>query len=102
MKRVAVALSLIAALGLTLAATGVAGQGKSSTSAEPVKMTIWAYWNPGTHELRSFNKLVAEYDKKHPDLRLRAAEAHLFDPATGERIEVGAESSSNAAINRTA
>jgi multiple sugar transport system substrate-binding protein len=70
MKRVVVALVLIGALGLTLAAAGIAGHGSRSTGAGPVKMTIWAYWSPGTHELKSFKQLVAEYDRAHPDVEL--------------------------------
>src|SRR2546422_9273649 len=70
MKRVAIVLSLIAALGLALAAAGLAGHTNGSTSAKPVKLTVWAYWSPGTHELKSFNKLIAEYDRNHPEVEL--------------------------------
>src|SRR4029077_14009260 len=37
----------------------------------PTTLTIWAYWSPGTHELKAFDQLVAEYDAKHPEVQLK-------------------------------
>ena len=66
MRRSAAAAALLAGV-LVLAASALAsGVHRSS----PTKLSVWAYWSPGTHELTSFNKLVAEYQKNHPEVKI--------------------------------
>jgi ABC-type glycerol-3-phosphate transport system substrate-binding protein len=66
MRRSAAAAALLAG-ALVIAASALAsGVHRSS----PVKLSVWAYWSPGTHELTSFNKLVAEYQKNHPEVKI--------------------------------
>ncbi len=69
MKRVVLALSLLTALGLTLAATGVAGHARNSTTAEPVKLTVWVGWS--ARELGVFKKVIGEYDAKHANVEVK-------------------------------
>jgi len=64
MRRSAAAAALVAALLLTAAAVA-AGAHRSS----PTKLTIWVGWSAG-HELTSFKKLTAEYDKAHPEVTI--------------------------------
>ena len=64
-KRNAVAAVLIGALVLVAAATA-----RDLRSTGPTKLSVWAYWSPGTHELTSFNKLIAEYQKNHPEVKI--------------------------------
>jgi multiple sugar transport system substrate-binding protein len=73
MKRVATGLVVLAlvAAGVVAASVGAASSRPGGSAAHKVtKMTIWAYWSPGTHELKSFKQLVAEYDQKHPEVEL--------------------------------
>jgi len=71
MRRMRTMVVLLAAVALVLAAV-VAGTTRSSAqAAAPTTLTIWAYWSPGTHELKAFDKLVAEYDAKHPEVQLK-------------------------------
>jgi ABC-type glycerol-3-phosphate transport system substrate-binding protein len=66
MRRSAVAAALLAGV-LAIAASALAsGVHRSS----PTKLSVWVYWSPGTHELTSFNKLVAEYQKNHPQVKI--------------------------------
>src|SRR5262245_14616537 len=65
MKRVATVVAVLVALAL---AAGVAASTKHA--AGPTSLSVWAYWSPGTHELTSFNKLVAEYQKSHPEVKI--------------------------------
>jgi multiple sugar transport system substrate-binding protein len=66
MRRSAAAAALLAG-ALVIAASALAS-GVHQTS--PTKLSVWAYWSPGTHELTSFNKLVAEYQKNHPEVKI--------------------------------
>jgi multiple sugar transport system substrate-binding protein len=65
MRRIAAAVALIGALMLVAAA--VAGGAHRSS---PTKLTIWVGWSAG-HELTSFKKLAADYDKAHPEITLQ-------------------------------
>src|SRR2546423_5540470 len=66
MRRSAAAAALLVGV-LVLAASALAsGVHRSS----PIKLSVWAYWSPGTHELTSFSKLVAEYQKKHHEVNI--------------------------------
>ena len=74
MKRVAGAVALLAALALALTTAGVAGGARSGgqatahgTAATP--LTVWVGWS--ARELGVFNKVVAEYDKTHPDVTVK-------------------------------
>ena len=66
MRRLAVVAALAAAIGLVLAAVGVAGAARQSSDAQPTTLTIWVGWSAGTHELKVFKSLVDEYNAKHP------------------------------------
>jgi multiple sugar transport system substrate-binding protein len=64
-KRSAVVAVLIGALVIVAAAAA-----RDLHSTAPTKLSVWAYWSPGTHELTSFNKLIAEYQKNHPEVKI--------------------------------
>jgi multiple sugar transport system substrate-binding protein len=66
MRRSAAAAALLAGALVIAASAFASGVHRSS----PTKLSVWAYWSPGTHELTSFNKLVAEYQKNHPELKI--------------------------------
>ena len=66
MRRSAAAAALL--VGALVIAAGALASGAHRSS--PTKLSVWAYWSPGTHELTSFNKLVAEYQKTHPDVKI--------------------------------
>ena len=69
MKRVATAVvlaTLVAtATGFALTAKGSA----SSSKASATKLTIWVGWS--ARELKEFKGVVAEYDKKHPEVDIK-------------------------------
>ncbi len=68
MKRVAAAwFLLVAALSLT-ACGGSSGKSSKASSAHPVKLPVWAGWSASTHELKASKGVVAEYDRKHPEV----------------------------------
>jgi multiple sugar transport system substrate-binding protein len=67
MKRVATTcLLLVAALGLT-----ACGSSSKKSSGKATTITAWVGWSASTHELAAFKRLVAEYDKKHPDVKVK-------------------------------
>src|SRR3954452_1450236 len=61
-KRTATAVVLIAALVVAAAAAA-----RNVHGAGPTKLTVWAGWSAG-HELKVFKAVVAEYDRKHPEV----------------------------------
>jgi multiple sugar transport system substrate-binding protein len=63
-KRTAAAVVLIAALVVAAAAAA-----RSVSNAGPTKLTVWAGWCAG-HELKVFKAVVAEYDRKHPEVAI--------------------------------
>jgi multiple sugar transport system substrate-binding protein len=65
MKRVAIAFVLLLA-ALPLAGCGGGGGGSSSEGG--TKLTVWVGWS--ARELGEFKKVVAEYDKAHPDVNV--------------------------------
>jgi multiple sugar transport system substrate-binding protein len=65
-KRSAAALLLL--IG-ALAAAAAAAPG-SAHKASPTKLTVWVGWSAG-HELTSFQKLVDEYNKNHPNVSVK-------------------------------
>ena len=66
MRRVATAVVLLAALGLA-----IAGVASSSLQGSSTKLTIWVGWSAG-HELKEFQKVVAEYDQKNDDVEVQS------------------------------
>src|SRR3954454_13531496 len=69
-KRTAAAVVLIAALVVAAAAAARNVQGTApARKAGPTKLTAWAGWSAG-HELKVFKAVVAEYDKKHPEVTI--------------------------------
>jgi multiple sugar transport system substrate-binding protein len=62
--RSAVAVVVIGALVFVAAAAA-----QTVSSSGPTKLTVWAGWSAG-HELTTFKKVVAEYDKKHPEVTI--------------------------------
>src|SRR3954463_7308108 len=73
MKRVAtgvVLLALIAAAAVAVS-IGTASSGPSGAGAKKeTTITIWVGWSAG-HELKEFQKVVAEYDQKHPEVAVK-------------------------------
>ena len=72
MRRVATAVVILAALAL-----GAAGLAATTNSAAPAKarqgqatqLTVWVGWS--ARELGVFKSIVAEYDKKHPEVDIK-------------------------------
>ncbi len=67
MRRVVTVAALVAA-ALVAAVAASAGSFLGHAGKGPTKLTIWVGWSAGTHELRVFKSLVAEYDKSHPEV----------------------------------
>ena len=63
MKRVAVAVGMVTALVLCAGSASA----RPTQSSGPTKLTIWVGWSAG-HELIEFKKIIAEYDKKRPNV----------------------------------
>ena len=63
--RSALAAVLIGALVLVAAAAA-----RNVQSTGPTKLTVWAGWSAG-HELTPFKQIVAEYDRKHPEVEIK-------------------------------
>ncbi len=68
MRRVATAIVLLAALALGAAAVAATTRGGPAAAggAEATKITIWVGWS--ARELSVFKSVVAEYDRKHPEV----------------------------------
>ena len=66
MRRSAAAVVLV--VGALVIAAGRTGE-RARTRSSPTKLTVWVGWSAG-HELTSFKKVVAEYDKKHPEVTI--------------------------------
>jgi multiple sugar transport system substrate-binding protein len=64
MKRVAAALVLVGALAVSAGLAAAAPKGHTAT-----KLTVWVGWS--ARELSEFNKVVAEYDKKNPNVEVK-------------------------------
>ena len=64
-RRTALAVALV--IGALVAA--VAATAGSAHRASPTKLTIWVGWSAG-HELTTFKKVAAEYDKAHADVTI--------------------------------
>src|SRR5689334_5268982 len=63
MSRVRAVVALVVLLALGIAAVGATAATKRSSS--PTKLSIWVGWS--ARELSVFKKVVAEYDKAHPN-----------------------------------
>ena len=75
MKRLTTTVVLVAALALLAAAAGgftrgTAQAGTSASVADATKLTVWVGWSAGT-ELKEFQALVAEYDKKNTGVEIK-------------------------------
>jgi multiple sugar transport system substrate-binding protein len=64
MSRVRALVALLVLLALGLAAVGATAA--TTRSSSPTKLTIWVGWS--ARELGVFKKVVAEYDKSHPNV----------------------------------
>src|SRR3954452_18826249 len=64
MSRVRALVALLVLLALGLAAVGATAA--TTRSSSPTKLTIWVGWS--ARELGVFKKVVAEYDKAHPNV----------------------------------
>jgi multiple sugar transport system substrate-binding protein len=62
----------IAAVVLVLATTvaAAAATAGSAHRSSPTKLTIWVGWSAG-HELTSFEKLIDEYNRNHPNVSVK-------------------------------
>jgi multiple sugar transport system substrate-binding protein len=63
MKRVATAVGMVTALVLCVGSASA----RPTQASGPTKLTIWVGWSAG-HELIEFKKIIAEYDKKRPNV----------------------------------
>jgi len=73
MKRVATLVVLVAGLAVLAAAAASSSSSRSATTrpaaaAAPTKLTVWAGWS--SRELSVFKQIVAEYDRKHPEVQI--------------------------------
>jgi multiple sugar transport system substrate-binding protein len=71
MKRVATLASLLTVLAIGAGAAATTSDGSTSRSAAgaaPTKLTVWAGWS--SRELRIFKSIIAEYDRKHPEVAI--------------------------------
>jgi multiple sugar transport system substrate-binding protein len=72
MRRVASAIVILAALALGaagLAATKNSAAPKQAGQGQATKLTVWVGWS--ARELGVFKSVVAEYDKKHPEVDIK-------------------------------
>jgi multiple sugar transport system substrate-binding protein len=65
-RSIAAALLVIA----TMAVAAAAATAGSAHRSSPTKLTIWVGWSAG-HELTSFEKLINEYNRNHPDVSVK-------------------------------
>jgi multiple sugar transport system substrate-binding protein len=70
MKRLATAFVLLVA-ALALAGCSGGGNDSKKKTSTPVTLTAWVGWSASTHELKAFKRLVAEYDAKHPEVKVK-------------------------------
>ena len=83
-RRMAAAAVVVTALGL---AAGVAGAVNGSTK-KPTKITVWVGFLPSTHELKVLKRLIAEYDKKTPNVEVEV-DGGIRDPKIIAAIRSG-------------
>jgi multiple sugar transport system substrate-binding protein len=77
MKRVALTIVLVAALGLVLAGVAASTSSKPDSTAQPTRatrgaattLTVWVGWS--ARELAEFKKVAAEYDAKNPNVNVK-------------------------------
>ena len=68
MRRRSIAAALLAIA--TVVVAGAAATVGSAQRSSPTKLTIWVGWSAG-HELTSFNQLIDEYNRNHPDVSVK-------------------------------
>lgn len=70
MRKTVTAVAGAAVLTVGLAACGSNGQNSSSASGSHIiHLTMWQQWGGG-HEQAALNKIIAEYEKLHPNVRI--------------------------------
>ena len=70
MKRVGISLLVALVLGAAAFAATARTQAKAGSSAAKAEtITIWVGWS--ARELKAFKSIVAEYDKKHPEVNVK-------------------------------
>jgi multiple sugar transport system substrate-binding protein len=70
MKRVGIGLLVALVLGAAAFAATAGTQARAGSSAAKAEtITIWVGWS--ARELKAFKSIVAEYDKKHPDVNVK-------------------------------
>jgi multiple sugar transport system substrate-binding protein len=72
MKRAATGLALVALVvaGIVAASVGAARSPSRTAADKATRITIWVGWSAG-HELKEFQKVVAEYDQKRPNVEVK-------------------------------
>src|SRR5919205_1830107 len=83
MRRGTVGLLLVLALA---AATGATVQGTAQAHSSATKLTVWVGWS--SRELGVFKKIVAEYDRKHPEVTVNVV-GGIDDPKIVAAIRGG-------------
>jgi multiple sugar transport system substrate-binding protein len=72
MKRATVGVALAAVAIAALVAVSSRGAATAAPTAKKVdNLTVWAGWSASTHELKVFKSVVAEYDRKHPNVTVK-------------------------------
>jgi ABC-type glycerol-3-phosphate transport system substrate-binding protein len=67
MRRVAI--GLLAAVALCAAAVGATARSSAQAGTKATKLTVWVGWS--SRELGVFKKIVAEYDRNHPEVTVK-------------------------------
>jgi multiple sugar transport system substrate-binding protein len=67
MRRVAI--GLLATLALCAAVVGATARSSAHAAAKAENITIWVGWS--ARELKAFKSIVAEYDRKHSDVKVK-------------------------------
>src|SRR5438477_7980325 len=71
MRRGVAVLGLLLVLVLSGAGALTLGGRAAAQPTKVTKLTLWAGWSVSTHELKVFKSVVAEYDRKHPDVTVK-------------------------------
>src|SRR4051812_40611728 len=84
MRRVAMAVVVAGAGGAAAGGGAAGGAGPAGTKA--TKLTVWVGWT--SRELGVFKKIVAEYDRKHPEVTINVV-GGIDDPKIVAAIRGG-------------
>src|SRR3954452_15882536 len=66
MRRVAMAVVVAVSVGATV--VGATARSSAQAGTKATKLTVWGGWT--SRELGVFKKIVAEYDRKHPEVTI--------------------------------